>query len=170
MGKALLSYISLVTSFKDLAGVFSFINLNLSSTLYGDACMDHWSSFGSNLTSKENVWSGDKKVEVGRESFLLRVMKIWLLGCRGSLVTKQSFERDPLVVLAFVDLTKERSWGVEKEIGFTSDIISLKIQFKNLGGNSQNFLRQIRKIFVTFRCCHAAATCRKTIIYEFSSS
>ena len=33
--------------------------------------------------------------------------------------------------------------------------------FKNLGGNSQNFLRQIRKIFITLRCFYAAVIHRK---------
>jgi GTP pyrophosphokinase len=49
-------------------------------------------------------------------------------------------------------------------------IVKIKIRYQIQGGNSQNFLKQIRKIFVTFRCFYKAVICRKTIIYELSSS
>ena len=38
------------------------------------------------------------------------------------------------------------------------------------GGNSQNFLRRILKIFINLRCFFEAVIHRKTIIYEFSCS
>ena len=40
---------------------------------------------------------------------------------------------------------------------------------KKQGGNSQNFLRKIRKIFVILRHFYEAVIHRKTVIYEFSS-
>ena len=41
---------------------------------------------------------------------------------------------------------------------------------KKQGRNSQNFLRKIRKIFVTFKYFYEAVIHRKTMIYEFSNS
>ena len=73
--------------------------------------MDHWSSLGSNLTSKENVWSGEKS-RSGERKFSEDLAFV-LSGFVGSL---QSFERDSVVVLAFMGLVQEHAWGVEKEM------------------------------------------------------